>query len=195
MASTATLFTPIGKQFPFIGVGPAAQVITFLPSAELIFTIVNGAVTVAAAGEDQSLLINCDLPRSFCYVLVECSMLLDNPDADEWDRGTNSVLQDSVTSPDVIIPCEVSNEFLAFESSSVGANQARVYTLKNGPSKVIVPTSSQGAGPTANGRFRVFLGNTTIDGLAGFIHFHARFLVYDRNQAQYWQVNTPVLTR
>lgn len=193
------MFEPIGKQFPFIGMGGAyAQPpYNFLPSAELIFTIVNGAVTVAAAGEDQSLMINCDLPRSFCYVLVDCSLFLDCRDADEWDQGTSSLLQNATTAtPDVIIPVEISNDFLAFGSSSVGANDVRIYTLKNRPSKVIVPTSALGAGgPTSNGRLRVFLGNTTIDGVAGIIHFHARFLVFDRNQAQHWQVNTPVLVR
>lgn len=185
MATTATLFTPTGKAFPFIGIGvAAAQLITPIPSAEFVFQIIGGTVTVAAGGEDQSILVNCNLPRSFCYVLVELTCRIESGDAADWLLASSCTLQDSAAEPDTVIP-------IVFENVSFGAlgSGQRTYQAANVPSKLIVPLSVD------NGVLATFFKNPVVDGVAGTLHFYARFLRYDRNQAQFWQVNTPVLIR
>lgn len=187
MAVTATLVTIEGVPFPFIGTGvPAAQLITPIPSAEFTFNVINTEITVAAGGQTQSLLINCPLPRSFCYVLVECVMQIIGNDAGDWDaRGVGSVL-DSASSPTTLIPFELASSGAGF---SPVLGRARTYLLSVPITKVLVPTAVD------NGLLTVFAVNNNIDGAVGKVTFYARFLRYDRIQAQYWQVNTPVLVR
>lgn len=185
MPTTGTLFTPALKFFPFIGLGPAAQVITPIPSAEVTFSVISGAITVAAAGNDQSIIVNCDLPRSFCYVLAECSMRISSNDGDNWDQECFTDLQDSQSAPIDVIPVRMNNLELSHASS---ASFARTYVAEP-PNKVIVPLGVD------DGRLSIFLQNVTIDGAVGSLRFYARFLRFDRNQAQFWQVNTPVLIR
>lgn len=185
MATTATLFTPGLKSFPYIGIGPAAQVMSPIPSAEVTFSIISGAITVAAAGEDQSIFINCLLPRSFCYVLIECSMRISGIDADAWDQEAFADLQDSSSSPVDVIPVRMVNLQLSHNTS---ISKARTY-VASPPSKVVVPLAIDDA------KFSIYVQNTTIDDAVGSLRFFARFIRLDRNQAQFWQVNTPVLIR
>lgn len=184
MAATATLITLSGQPFPYIGIGvPAAQLITPIPSAELVFQSILGTITVAAAGETQSLLVNCPLPRSFCYVLVELMMRIEGADAAAWRTQTLATLQDSASVPSTLLPLEL----LAVHPPTGAAS--RTYAMPVAPSKLIVPLDID------NGLLSVFVDNPNIDDAAATLMFFARFLRYDRNQAQYWQVNTPVLIR
>lgn len=188
MATTTTAFTLLGKPFPFIGIGvPAAQYITWIPSAELIFKVEDGAVVVAAAGADQILVIECPLPRTFCYVLVECSMSLRGATIDDWRQAASCVLIDSSASDEkTAMRVVLENEKLANANT---ADFLRTYQVKNPPAKLVIPRFSDDA------LFNVTLFDPVIDGALASLDFYARFLRYDRNQAQYWQVNTPVLVR
>lgn len=193
MATTQTTIAPPLQSFPFIGIGPAAQQpITAIPSAEVTFSIFAAAasiaddITVAAAGEDQAVTVNCDLPRSFSYVLVEAYARIAGVDADEWDTEGFSNLQSSITAPDVIYPIYFGGR--PGVSHSNATSEARSYAAQP-PSVVLIPTGPDDA------RFTTTWSNVTIDGVAGTIAFFARFLRYDRNQVQFWQVNTPVYVR
>lgn len=189
MATTATLITLAAQAFPFIGIGvSAAQLITPIPSAEVVFNTPAAGlpITVASAGEDQALQVNCNLSRTFCYVLVEAFMRIDGIDANAWDKGAAATLFDSASVPTNMITTVMTNLELAHANS---ASQIRVYQLTAPPQKLIVPTGPDDA------KFQVNVQNTTIDDGVGVCFFYARFLRYDRNQAQYWQVNTPVLVR
>lgn len=187
MATTVTALTPIGFPFPFIGIGvPAAQLTTFIPSAELIYTA-NESITVAGAGEDQQLTISCALPASFAYVLVESSFRIRGVDSADWNAVAGSELSDSTGGPNrVSIP-------LAYKSEGVHNDTTtqidRQYRLLESPTKLLVPK------PSDNAFFSVEVFNPNIDGTSESVKFYARFLRYDRNQAQFWQVNTPVYTR
>lgn len=187
MATTGTLFSLEGKPFPFIGIGvAAAQVITPIPSAEIVFQVVSGVITVAAGGLDQSIFINCNLPRTFCYVLVEVFFRIESADAGDWDAATVTTIEDSSSQATVLIPLRLTNDSIGHTSTAIAS---RSYSLETPITKLIVPL-----GPD-DGKLSIFLQNDTIDGAAGILHFFARFLRYDRNQAQFWQVNTPVLVR
>lgn len=187
MATTQTTLTPLGRSFPFIGIGvAAAQLITYIPSAEFIFAIDNGSIIVAAAGEDQQLIIQCELPRSFCYVLVESMIRIQGTTVDDWDLGTVCNLTDSAASAEkVSMAVKYDNETLGRDSTTMFT---RTYRAK-APSKVIVPRANDDA------RLTLKLFNAVVDGTVSTLKFYARFLRYDRIQSQYWQVNTPVLTR
>lgn len=189
MATTTTTVNLLGRAFPFIGIGvPAAQVITGIPSAELVFSspFAGNAVTVAAAGEDQNLFINMPLPRSFCYVLVEASMRYAADDASDWDQSATCVMVDSATVPETVITTELVNSQLAHILTLA---EVRQYTMPYVPSKVIVPLAADDA------NLSISLFNAVIDGSAGTAYIYARFLRYDRIQAQYWPINTPQLIR
>lgn len=189
MATTTTTFAPAGKSFPFIGIGvPAAQLITPIPSAEFVFSIILGAVTVAAAGESQLIAVTCELPRTFCYVLVDISAQYLAADANEWDDNLTVGLRDDLSSPDISIPIQLHSS----DISRTTSKEVRTYTTDSPlPSKLIIPKNFDGL----NAALDVSLFNPIIDGAAGTFTLFARFLRYDRNQSQFWQVNTPVLVR
>lgn len=186
MATTTTSVTITGMPWPFIGVGvPAAQLITAIPSAELRFNA-GGVITVAAAGEDQALTIFCLLPNTFTYVLVEAFLRIDGADSDAWDQGSLAQLIDSVNSANIIIPVEFCNSQLAH---SLAAFPSRTYSIVRVPTELLIPSGDGDA------QFSAQVNNVVTDDAAGTFRFFARFLRYDRNQAQYWPINTPVLTR
>jgi len=191
MATTATLITPPGVAFPYIGVGvPAAQLITPIPSAEVNYNITLGAITVAAGGQDQSLLINVVLPRTFCWVLVELTCRISGVDSGDWLDTATTTLQDSQSEPTYTIP-------LVFEiganGDTGGASGQQTYELKHPPAKLIVPSAS--AAVVDDALLSMFFQNNIVDGAVGVVDLFARFLRFDRNQAQFWQVNTPTLIR
>lgn len=187
MALTTTTFSPPGVQFPYIGIGvAAAQYITAIPSAEIVHTVRDEAITVAGSGNEQVVIITCDLPASFCYVLVESWFRITSDNADDWDQQAVANFTDSLTASVVTMPLIYDNDQLGRNSV---AELSRTYGLKTVPSKLIVPTSNDDA------RVTVKIFNVVQNGGVGVMKFYARFLRFDRNQAQYWQVNTPVLTR
>lgn len=189
MATTATLVSINGTSFPYIGTGvPAAQQPTMIPSAEVLFQS-DATITVAAAGEDQSLLIQCHLPRSFCWVLVESTFRLSSIAGDNWDSECVSSIFDSGAAATVIVPIHCWANPAGDGLAHQAGQKIRTFTADPVPQKMIVPLADD------NARFDIFLENNTIDGAVGSIRFYARFLRYDRNQAQHWQVNTPVLIR
>lgn len=186
MASTTTTVTLDGVPFPFIGVGvPAAQMPTSIPSAELDF-FDSGSITVAAAGEDQILTITCNLPRTFCYVLIEAYLRITGIDAADWDKGSITQLLDSQAASKVLIPVVFCNQEIGH---SVPANSSRTYSVVSAPTKLIIPIGTDDAA------LSIQVNNVNIDGTVMVYSFFSRFLRYDRNQAQFWQVNTPVLIR
>lgn len=192
MTTTATVIAPPLESFPFIGIGPASQhPITAIPSAEVTFAIFSAGgrvddITIAAAGEDQTVTVNCDLPRSFSYVLVEAYARIQGADGDEWDTEGFSNLNSSITSPDIVYPINFGGRPGVGHSNPT--NESRFYEV-SAPGVVLIPTGPDDA------RFTTTWSNVTIDGSAMTISFFARFLRYDRNQVQFWQVNTPVLVR
>lgn len=187
MATTETTFTPAAKPFPYIGVGvPAAQLITPIPSAEVVFTIDGGAVTVAAAGASQKIEINCILPRSFCWVLAESSFFLRGASVDDWDDECRCSLRDANTNADTTMPIEYAAHGLGHNSAT---DFSKTYVANHIPQKMVISRME------TDPRLQIELWDVVIDGVAAVIHFYARFFRYDRIQSQYWMVNTPVLTR
>lgn len=187
MATISTGFSPDAIPFPFIGVGvPAAQLITPIPSAEIFFAVNGGAVTLAGVGDDQFLEITCHLEKSFTYVLVESSFYLKGVDVDNWDTACRANILTAATAPSKSIGVEYNNIGLAHDTSLVSS---RTYVAKNITKDVII------ASGTSNPKFTVGVWNVVTNGAAATLNFFARFLRYDRIQSQFWQVNTPFLTR
>lgn len=173
--------------FPYIGIGvAAAQVITSIPSAELLFIIKDEAITIAGAGNEQAIVISCDLPRSFCYVLIESTLRITSVDADNWDKQMICNYTDSISVSDVSMPLTYEQELLGRDSVT---SLARTYQLKFPPSKLIIPTKTDDAQLTIKNF------NVVQAGAVGSLKFYARFLRFDRNQSQFWAVNSPILTR
>lgn len=189
MATTQTSLTPTGIPFPYIGIGvPAAQLPTPIPSAEIIFVENNTAITVAAAGADQRLFINMALPRSFCYVLVESTMQIRGADSADWDDNAVCTIRDSDASAEAIIAVDYCN-LGGGVGHTATTNVVKTYVARDIPNRLIIPRSVDDA------FMEVDIFNAVIDGTVMAVYFFARFLRFDRNQSQFWQVNTPVLIR
>lgn len=187
MATTTTSLVPTLKAFPYIGIGvAAAQYITAIPSAEVVASLNGAAITVAAAGEDQVVNVTVNLSRTFAWVLVEANMRIQGNDVDNWDQACRTNWADATTNPVVAVPLTFINEQLGHNTA---AQFARTYRVVDPSNKIMVSLSDEDAILTTS------IFNTVIDGAAATMKFYARFLRFDRNQAQYWAVNTPMLTR
>lgn len=110
--------------------------------------------------------------------------------AGNWDKGAMCTLQDSQASPTTVITMPFDNHEPGAATAGVGVKS---YQVDVPTTKLLVPNAQ--AIPIDDGLLQVSLTNSIIDGTATTLQFFARFLRYDRIQAQYWQVNTPVLTR
>lgn len=154
------------------------------PRAELVFNSYQTAVTLAGVGDTQALAINCALPVSYAYVLVDLTMFLYSVNADDWLSGATVQLQDAtVPTWAYVIPVET------VAKGNDGTFETRTWFPSAGlPQKTILATSA-GAG------LNLDFYNPTTNGAAATIRFFARFLQYDLNQGFRTSVNTPALIR
>lgn len=134
------------------------------------------------------MVIDCDLPSSFAYVLMEVSLEMgDNESGDmaNWDAGMRCFLTDGITGA----TWRASPIMDAGAIYTVTATlKGRHYQVPTVPRKMILPGS-------AGGRLSVSGQNLTIDEGPMTVFFLAKFLEYDLNQAHYFAVNTPIPVR
>lgn len=183
---TATVIVLDAINFPYIGAAPTQQQwATAIPRSEKNFSLVSGAVTVAAAGNEQSLNISAVLPEGFSYVLVEATVALLGADVADWQTSAFATLDDSAAAPTF-------RDVFSMEGGAIWRTNVtslgRTFRCSECPTKIIIPKSD-------GGRCQFFLFNNVQDGAAMTVICFFRFLVFDLNQAYYYGVNTPTLTR
>lgn len=186
MTVTTTTLNLVGKNIPYIGAAPTQdQWQSIIPRAEKIYGTTSSSVTVAGAGNEQSLVVKCVLPEGFGYALVESSISLFGADIADWTPTAFAEMVDSVASP------SYRDTFIA-DGSGIWATSTtalgRTYRCHECPSKIVIPAADGG-----QLIYRVF--NSTQDGVVMTCYAYFRFLVFDLNQAYFWAVNTPIPTR
>lgn len=189
MAQIQTTITPAARIFPFTGLGETGQQRSMLPRAEVVFSGIDVAVTIAGAGDSQRLLIDCQLPLNFAYAIAECSLQLKSTDVVNWKPIGKLALQDSdATGRTFQTSVELeSRGTIEVVSSAL----ARVWT-PNRPLPRIVMLQVPGE---AQSRVDLSVSNATLDQAAGTAIFYVRVLQYDITQAHSVLVNTPQLVR
>lgn len=188
MATTDTTITVTPSNFPLIGYNALDGFANYIPRSELLFKSGSTAVTVAGAGEDQRILASCILPRGWAYVFLEATMRMDNPDVADWDDCAGLELSDSIADPNFLCHmtfCNPSGEI----SHGSTAQFWKSYYVHNPVNKVFLCDGAD------DGRLRIILMNTTIDGTAGSVHIYARFARFDLNQAHHFAVSAPMPVR
>lgn len=192
MSIDTTVFTPTMIRFPYIA-PPALAIpdswLTPIPRGEGIFSIFNGVVAAPSAGDSQSLSINCILPNSFAYVLVEVTCRLQDTeigDSADWDDNMQSYVTDDASNGSWLAAPQTPG--LRYRTNNLQVVGGQAFQMMLPPKKMILPKSDEGG---------LFLTNynNSIDGGPMQIFFMAKFLEYDLNQAHFFAVNTAVLTR
>lgn len=85
MALISTTFTPVAGYFPYTGIADVARTErSAIPRAEVVFSQIDGAVTLSGAGDTQRININMSLPRNYAYALVDANMAVTGADATQW---------------------------------------------------------------------------------------------------------------
>lgn len=193
MATTTTALTPAGKGLPFIGPAPSQDLWnTMIPRAEVIFSVVQGTVIEAAAGEDQLLSINCTLDPGFAYSLSDWSCGIQEAevgDINDWSDYGRLRLQDdtSQSASNWVYNYGVTKPAVGYPVNAT--LQGAQYTIANHPfNKLIIPRQS-------GALLHFTISNVQIDGGPLTINYLSRFIQYDLNQAYRAIVNTPVLVR
>lgn len=189
MATTTTTFTPAYNRQAYIGFGFQGSLETPIPQAELNFIIYGETVTEAAAGLDQAIIVNCDLPAGYAYISRGVNVLLEDQevgDIADWDTDWRAFAVNSlVASPSRWlsgIPLEGGLSW--FHSATLSGR-----TFKADAFPKLINCND---GP---GLLRGGLINPTIDGGPMALYWVASFLEFDLNQARHWAVNTPIPVR
>lgn len=186
MAVITTTLTPTPARFPYINpYGPPEVWATGIPREELIFTALGEAIAVATGGNTQRLVVNMNLPAQDAYVLVEASLALSGADNDEWNvQGFSRLISERTGAAlwAIMFP------FPGIEVPE-GASAGRKIYSSGVSNKVLLTKHPDG------GQLVFKTDNNTADGSVMSFEIFARFLVFDRIQAQNYNVNSPVPTR
>lgn len=186
MAVVTTSLTPTPARFPYANpYGPPGVWSTGIPREELIFTEIAAAIAVATGGNTQRLIINLNLPSTDAYVLVEANFSISGADADEWNAQAFSRLQSEASGVPI---WSIDFQCPGLEVPEGATSGTRVYS-SGVSNKVIVSAGTSG------GLMFFKTDNNTADGSLMTVNLFARFLVFDRIQAQNFSVNTPTPTR
>ena len=191
MATTTTSLTPAAELFAFTGLVNQLQEQSYIPRQEVVFKVLDTAVTAAVLTEDQEINISCLLPVNFAYALSGIFLCLSGADAADWDDVALALWTDGGTvgtpTRTLIAPIEGLSHGTSFNSTSSFGPLVKTYNFGPLPQLLILPS--------AQPQLVVKLGNTVIDGVAMKVNMTARMLMYDISQAHHYAVNTPVPTR
>lgn len=186
MAVITTTFSPLPVSFPFINpYGEPLQWQTGIPRSELVFSVVDQDITLAGVGDTQRVIFNCTLPTGFAYVITEGNMRITGADFADWQNQAFSALSsEATTTPiwDSVFP-------MPGIDVTEGPTFGNVIYTSGVTNKIVIPAGG------LNGRWRWKVDNLVTNGIAMKLTGFARALVFDRNQAQQWQVNTPLPVR
>jgi len=186
LESTVIIADP--RPFAFTGFDELNTRGSEVARAEIVYT---GTVTIPqpAGGDTQSINLQIDLPKSFCYVLLDLGLLIQAPTdkIDDWpDNG--SYIQRPGGEPATQFKFTAGLDATGVTIISDTSSQKH-YSLLNKPSYVLIPSVG------LDGIVRITITNKGIDGPATTFEFYVRYLQYDINQAHHWAVNSPAYVR
>lgn len=188
MATTVTTLVPRMDLFGFTSLPGGAQERSAIPRQEVVFNIIDGDITVAAGGADQSLTITCNLPINFAYALMDVHLGINGADAADWSNTALGVWTDGDSSDRTIAALfEGTSKGVSQNTSSSFGAVTRQYTFGDKPGIILLPKNEP--------KLVVKVSNATIDGALMNCHFMARCLMFDISQAHNWEVNTPIPVR
>ncbi len=190
MATTQTAFAPAPIVSPFTGLGTLSETVrASSPRSEVTYSILAGAVTVGAVGEDQRVFINCILPINFAYVVVDCFVRLLTADAADWGVVGELSCADSDSSDRTFLASQemISSGTIDVPSTTI----SRVWNAAH----PLLRTVMLKAPASAATRCAVSISNASLAGTAGTLDFYMRFLQFDVEQTHHVGVNWPQLTR
>jgi len=185
MAVITTTIASTPRRNPFIN--PYGDLVSWnspIPSAELFFAEVATILTAGAVGDSQRMVLNMDLPRSFGYVLVEGNFRISGVDGEDWDDNGSARVATEIVAPITWSSYLQCPSLFNPLGSAFGARAYRCDTIN----KLIVPGKTDGT-------LEIKVNNLNLNGSECTVDSMFRFLVFDVNQAQNYQVNTPVPTR
>lgn len=188
MATITSSLVPAAERIGYIAPVPNQELWqTPIPRGEVVFSLINGAITVSGAGDNQLLLITATLPSGFAYVLAESYLSIKNADVDAWQAVARFRLRDSSNTPRWSIHQRYEAGAVINETT---ANFTRTYQLNCTPMQKVMLCDR-----ATSGELVVSCMNLTLDQAAGTVDFFCRFYQFDLNQGFHWAVNTAFPTR
>lgn len=187
MTVTTTTLALSAINVPVIGAAPTQeQWRSPIPRSQKIFGTTSSSVTVAGAGNEQALIVTANLPEGSAYVLVESAVSLVGADIADWQPSAFAALDDSVATP------TYRDTFVADRGALWATGVTALggtYRCHECPTQIVIPSAMDG------GQLTYWIQNNVQDGVVMTCIAFFRFLVFDLNQAYFYGVNTPMLTR
>ncbi|NNE62392.1 MAG: hypothetical protein HKN35_15980 [Woeseia sp.] len=186
MAVTQTLFTPSPDPF-FYRRGSSAGI---LPIGEFSFSVRDEVITAGGAGNEQSVVLQMNLPQNYAYRLRDIFMTI-GASTNTFSLFGSARITDGTAANRTIeysIPFESQGQLP--NDQLLTALPTQVYSIAPGalPQQMLLPQRNTGAFMSAN----VF--NATQNGPAGTCWARATVLIYDIAQAFEAGANAPIPT-
>ncbi len=191
MALVVSVITPDLKLFPLAGLQDIPRERSDVPRQQLIFSVLSSTVAGAGVGDNQGIRIDLALPQRFSYVFMDFFMLIRGASAgvtNSFDSIGRVNLNDDVSGGN--------RSYLMLRScvspgaSPINGLLTKCYAYDGQlPSVVIAPP------PGAAAQVTVEVTNSVDDDQDYVVQAAFRFMVYDINQTNHYQVNTPQLVR
>lgn len=189
MATVQTSFVETPKLFSFDGLDLIDDPRTQVPRAELIFAVKDGSVTLSGAGDVQRVVVSCELPRNFAYVLTDVFLRLKCADVTNWQTvGEIAVSNSDASDRDYLASQQLVKNGLIDKGLSVVSS---VWTPLGPLLKAVIIPVDKAALATVN----LIINNDTEQQVVGTLNSFVRLLQYDILQAHHIQVNTATLVR
>jgi len=193
MTTTTTSITAAASLFPFTGMVAGELDRSSVPQAEVIYKILNGAVTVGGSGNEQRLDVTFEIPRNYAYAVVgvAVSITVVNGLTNSWDDDADLFIVDATGSGRTF---EAHMRFGSGPVLDTLGTPRKTYAVDSGSfglvrTIVVPPPNSTGQ------KFAITFENLTQDAPAALVQVFARALLYTIEQAHHFQVNTPMLVR
>lgn len=184
MATVTTSFAPEPQMFAYVTETGDVLDRTNLPRAEIIHSVVAGAVPASGVGDDQVVAISFNLPQNFTYVMVDCYAAIVGVDAGNWSAtalGTN-------------IQSDLPLFQTWFELTSTGVTGINATSLARAYNAPRLPRGLM-RGATSGANASITMRNAIVNSSAMTVNVYTRFLMFDVDQFHNVLVNTPQLQR
>lgn len=190
MGTTTVVLTPEVSINQWSGVDANVRAASQVPRGEVRFTLINGVIPAPAAGNDGVVTIDCQFPQNFAYVFGEMTLKIDSLLNNLWQNHGQILMLSS--SPRATAAQQTFNTIQSPGSymQLEGRSGEKIWTPV-GNSQLTYKADRNGA----NVSMSVQIGNPTEDHEAATANFFARFFIYDLEQANHYQVNSPTLVR
>jgi len=189
MATVLTTVTP--ALIPFTYSVRVREPLAWRPAREIRAVAIAASIASTGVGDNQSLLIDVDLPKNYAYSILEAYLSLHSgSSAMNWGLNVFAEWAGAATVSRTLFPLNFVSPGTVTRAAGATIYATRNYDLQATPKVLILPETN-----AAQVHFHVSTYNATSNDVLYLVDFVARFQQWDLRAANDAGVNTPLLVR